>query len=75
LSKSEKNYCVTKKEMLSLVFFVKKFRHYLLGKKFQIRTDHKALSWLWNFKEPEGQIARWQAYLSEYEMEIVHVGV
>ncbi|VDI34534.1 Hypothetical predicted protein [Mytilus galloprovincialis] len=47
-------------------------RHYLLGKKFQVRTDHKALSWLWNFKEPEDQIARWQAYLSEFDMEIVH---
>ena len=72
LTKSESNYCVTKKEMLALVYFVKKFRHYLLGKKFEVRTDHKALSWLWNFKEPEDQIARWQAYLSEFEMEIVH---
>lgn len=58
MTKSENNYCVTKKEILALVFFVKKFRHYLLGKKFRVRTDHKALSWLWSFKEPENQIAR-----------------
>ena len=71
MTKSEKNYCVMKKEMLALVFFVKKFRHYLLGKKFRVRTDHKALAWLWSFKEPEDQIARWQAYLAEFDMEIV----
>jgi len=72
MTKSEKNYCVAKKEMLALVFFVKKLRHYLLGKQFRVRTDHKALAWLWSFKEPEDQIARWQAYLAEFDMEIVH---
>ena len=51
---------------------MKKFRHYLLGKKFRVRTDHKALAWLWSFKEPEDQIARWQAYLAEFDMQIVH---
>ena len=54
------------------VFCNEIFRHYLLGKKFEARTDHKALPWLWNFKEPEDQIARCQAYLSEFDMEIVH---
>lgn len=72
MTKSENNYCVTKKEILALLFFVKKFRHYLLGKKFRVGTNHKALSWLWSFKEPENQIARWQAYLAEFDMEIVH---
>lgn len=36
LTKSERNYSVTKKELLSFVFFVKHFRHYLLGKKFKV---------------------------------------
>ena len=29
LSKSERRYCVTRKEMLALVYFVKYFRHYV----------------------------------------------
>ena len=33
LSKSERKYCVTRKEILSLIYFVKYYRHYLLGKK------------------------------------------
>ena len=58
LSKSEKRYCVTRKEMLALVSFVKYFRHYLYGRKFTIRTDHSSLKWLLNFKNPENQVAR-----------------
>ena len=72
LTKPEKNYCVTRKELLAVVNFVKSFRHYLLGQTFTVRTDHRALIWLWSFKEPDGQVARWQSTLAEYEMEIVH---
>ncbi|CAC5368328.1 unnamed protein product [Mytilus coruscus] len=72
LSKSEKNYCTTRKELLALVFFIKQYRHYLYGKKFRARTDHKALKWLFSMKEPEGQTARWITQLSEYEFSIEH---
>ena len=43
LSKAERNYCVTRKELLAVVEFVKQFRHYLQGPKFRIRTDHAPL--------------------------------
>ena len=72
LSKSERRYCVTRKELYALVFFVKYFRHYLYGKQFTIRTDHGSLRWLMNFKDPEGQVARWLEVLSSYDMKIVH---
>jgi hypothetical protein len=51
-TKSELNYCVTRKELLSVYTFVMHFRHYLLGSKFRIRTDHKALVWLLNWEKP-----------------------
>ncbi len=72
LTKSERRYCVTRKELLALVHFVKYFRHYLYGKKFKVRTDHGSLRWLMKFKNPEGQIARWLEVLSSYDMNIVH---
>ena len=59
LTQSERRYCVTRKELLALVTFVKFFRHYLYGKKFLVRTDHGSLRWLMNFKNPEGQVAWW----------------
>ena len=37
-----------------------------------VRTDHEALKWLFNFKEPEGQVARWQEQLSAFNFKIEH---
>ena len=45
LSKSERRYCVTHRELLAVVF-TQQFRPYLLGKEFTLRTDHGSLSWL-----------------------------
>ena len=72
LSKPERKYCVTRKEMLALVRFTKHFRPYLYGRHFLIRTDHNSLRWLFNFREPEGQVARWLDELSEYQFDVEH---
>ena len=71
-SKSERNYCVTRKELCSVVHFVKHFRHYLLGKKFLVRTDHGSLHWLMNFRNPDGQMVRWLEILAPFDFEIQH---
>ena len=72
LTKSERQYCVTRRELLAVVVFTKYFRPYLLGKRFILRTDHGSLQWLFNFKDPEGQVARWLEALQEMDFEIIH---
>ena len=72
LSRPERNYCVTRRELLALVLGIKNFRTYLYGKKFLLRTDHAALTWLLNFREPEGQLARWLETLQDYDFNIQH---
>ena len=72
LSKPERRYCVTRKELLAAVSFIKHFRPYLLGNPFLLRTDHSSLTWLYNFKNPEGQLARWLEALQEYNFTIEH---
>lgn len=72
LSKPERNYCVTRRELLAVVKTLQHFRRYLLGRKFRIRTDHAALKWLLEFKNPEGQVARWIEQLQEYDFVIEH---
>ena len=72
LTKPERRYSVTRREMLALVYFVKHFRHFLYGRQFIARTDHSALKWLQSFKEPEGQIARWLEQLAEYDFKVQH---
>jgi len=72
LSRAETNYCVTRRELLAVVHFVKHFKHYLLGRRFTVRTDHAALQWLKKIPEPVGQQARWIGFLEEFEFDIVH---
>ena len=72
LTKQERNYCVTRKELLAVVTFLQHFRQYLIGAMFTIRTDHSALTWLQNFKQPEGQLTRWLEKLQEFQFTIVH---
>lgn len=72
LSKSERRYCVTRRELLAIILAAKHFHHYLFGTHFLIRTDHGALRWLLNFRNPEGQTARWIETLGTYDYEIQH---
>ena len=72
LTKQERKYATTKKELLSMVTFTKHFKHYLLGKEFVLRTDHGSLRWLHNFQELEGQLARWLEQLANFQYKIVH---
>ena len=46
LSKTERRYCVTRRELLAVVVFTQHFRPYLLGREFTLRTDHGSLTWL-----------------------------
>jgi hypothetical protein len=46
LSESEKNYNTIEREGLAMVYGLKKFRHCLLGKHFNMFTDHSTLKYL-----------------------------
>ena len=72
LTKEERRYCVTRRELLAIVYFLKQYRHYLYGQHFKVRTDHGALRWLMNFKDPQGQVARWLEVLGTYDFEVEH---
>ena len=71
-TKTERRYCVTRRELLAIVNSIKFFHHYLLGRNFLVRSDHSSLKWLLNFKNVEGQLARWLTFLSGYDFSIGH---
>ena len=72
LTKQERQYCATCRKMLALVWAVQYFKSYLWGRPFKVRTDHSALKWLKNFKDPQGQVARWIEILSGYDFRVEH---
>ena len=71
-SAEERNYCVTRKELLAIVWAVEAYRYYLYGRKFLIRTDHASLRWMLGCKEPKDQLARWIKRLSIFDFDIEH---
>ena len=69
---AERNYNVTRRELLAVIFGLKTFRQYLLGRHFIIRTDHAALQWLKKTPSPIGQQARWVEQIEEFDYTIQH---
>lgn len=72
LNKAEQSYSTTEKELLSIVWAVKNYRPYLLGREFKIYTDHQPLTWLFNVKDPGSRLMRWRLKLAEYHYEVVY---
>ena len=72
LGKHERNYSITRKELLAAIEGTEHFRCYLYGRQFVLRTDHVATQWLKNFKEPTGLLARWFERLSAYDFIVQH---
>ena len=56
LSKSQRDNSATKLKLFAIVYFTQHFTYYLLGQKALIVTDHRALKWLYSFKESDGSL-------------------
>jgi len=54
------------------VWAAKHFRCYLYGRKFVVRTDHAALTYLKNFADQNARLMRWSMKLSELQFTVEH---
>jgi len=71
MTSHEKGYCTTRKELLAIYYFCIHFKHYLYGRRFILRTDHKAITFMLNTKKPiTSQFQTWINYLSSLDMKL-----
>lgn len=61
---AERKWHIRELEALAILEALRKFRCYILGAKFVVRTDHQSLEWL--FKAPSGRLQRWALALAEF---------
>ena len=71
LTKPERQYSVIQRECLAVVYALKQFRHYLVGRSFNLVTDHAPLQWL-SAQKMEGLLCRWALALQEYDFQITY---
>ncbi|XP_055005269.1 uncharacterized protein K02A2.6-like [Boleophthalmus pectinirostris] len=73
LTPAERRYSTTEKEALACVWAVERWRTYVWGRRFTLRTDHQALTTLLNTKGMNRagmRIARWSARLMCFQYDI-----
>lgn len=76
LSPTERRYAQIEKEALAITWACERFQQYLIGKKFEIRTDHKPLLVCLHTKEIGGLTARLQRFrmrLTRFDYDINYV--
>ena len=66
----EKNYATHDLELLAVIHALKLWRHYLLGNKFSLMTDHKSLKWIFTQNDLNMRQRRWIEVLQEYDFDI-----
>ena len=69
---AERNYSVTERECLAVLWPIRKFRPYVEGYHFTAITDHSSLKWLCNLHNPTGRLAWWVLELQAYDFQIIH---
>ena len=72
LSTSEKNYSTTKRELLAVIFALKKFHPFLWGNPFTLYTDHKALTYLHTQPVANAMMINWLDTILDYNFKIIH---
>jgi hypothetical protein len=73
LKEHERHYATHDLELAAIVHALRKWRHYLIGKRFELRTDHNGLKYLFDQPTLNARQTRWLEFLSEYDFDIKHI--
>jgi hypothetical protein len=73
LKEHERNYDTSDLELATIIHALRMWRHYLMGKKFELRTNHIGLKYLFEQPTLNSRQTIWLELLSEYEFTIKHI--
>jgi hypothetical protein len=73
MKEHEKNYATHDLELATIIHALRKWRHYLMGRRFKLRTYHNGLKYLFDQPTLNAIQSRWLEFLCEYEFDIKHI--
>jgi hypothetical protein len=73
LRRHEENYATHNLELLAIVYSLRFWRHYLIGQKFELKTDHCGLQHIFTQGDLNARQRCWSELLREYDLEIYYI--
>jgi hypothetical protein len=73
LRRHEENYVTHNLELLAIVYALRVWRHYLIGRKFELKMDHCGLQHIFIQNDLNKRQRSWSKLLSEYDFEITYI--
>ena len=67
---TEARYPIIEKECLAVVWGIKRFKLYLVGRRFTLQTDHKPLKYLKDASYQNDRVFRWAVAVQEYSFRV-----
>lgn len=71
LNEAQENYTATKKELLIIVFAIKRYRSCIFDFKVTVHTDHFAIKYLMTKNDANSRLIRWILLLQYLILEIL----
>jgi hypothetical protein len=73
LKEHEKKYATHDLELAAIVHALNKCRHYLMGRRFELRMDHNDLKYLFDHPTLNARQSRWLEFLCAYGFDIKNI--
>lgn len=70
---AQTSYPTHKRELLAMIESMRKFRYLLMGRKFRLYTDHKALEWFDTQKDLSHRQQRWLRVTQEFDYDVLYI--
>jgi hypothetical protein len=73
LKEHVRNYATHDLDLAAIVHALKKWMNYLMGRRFELRTYHNGLKYLFDQPTLNARQSRWLEFLCEYDFDIKHI--